>query len=454
MGKMNRRSFIKGALAAGAFPLLPACFSVGKYSANSKVRLACVGIGNQAWSDIGKFAKTGLCEIVALCDTDLNGPQCRGALSAYPDAPRFTDFRKMMDAVDGKADAVAVMTPDHSHFPALMDAIRHGYAVYSEKPLCHTFREHELLLAAAKKAGVVTQMGNQGHSEANLYQFRHYVETGVLDPAKITKLVAHMNNDRRWYKFGGKVSRLPAAEELPRGLDWNAWQAGVAEHDYSSKYMHGEWRSWYDFGSGCLGDWGAHTMDAMHRFFDLGLPTEVKIADVKGWNPYVFPLQDTLTFTFAAKGKRPAVDLEWREGQANLPELPEGYKKGFGVTGSYVKPGKIIRFSDGTAWQGSSHGSTLFRCGDGFAPEYPAPKTSQLSHYENFLLAVCGEAKANSPFEVAVPLCEVFSLGIVAQRLNRGFRFDPVARKAVADAEANILLRGPEPRDGWEEFYS
>lgn len=451
---MNRRSFIKGVLAAGAFPLLPACFSIRGYSANAKVRLACVGIGHQAWEDIKKFMKTGLCEIVALCDTDLGGPQCKAALGEFPDVPRFTDFRKMMDAIVGKADAVAVMTPDHSHFPALMDAMRHGFAVFSEKPLCHTFREHELLLAEAKRTGVVTQMGNQGHSEANLYQFKHYVETGVLDPAKLTKLVAHMNNDRRWYKFGGNVTGLPEAEDIPSGLDWNAWQAGVPAHDYSSKFMQGEWRSWYDFGSGCLGDWGAHTMDTMHRFFDLGLPSEVKIADVRGWNPYVFPLQDTLTFSFAAKGNRPAVDLEWREGQENLPELPEGYRKNYKLSGFYVSPGKIIRLADGTAWQGSSHGSTLSRCGDGFAPEYPAPKTNHLSHYENFLLSVRGETMPNSPFEVAVPLCEVFSLGIVAQRLNRGFKFDPVAKKAVGDPEANILLRGPEPRQGWEEYYS
>ncbi|MCR5751353.1 MAG: Gfo/Idh/MocA family oxidoreductase [Kiritimatiellae bacterium] len=452
---MNRRNFLKGAASAVAMPLLPACFSPGAYTANSKVRLACVGIGNQAWNDIRRFAKSGLCEIVALCDTDLEGRHCAPALSAFPDAPRFTDFRRMLDALGGKVDAVAVMTPDHSHFPALMDAMRRGIAVYSEKPLAHSMREHELLLAQAKKSGVVTQMGNQGHSEANLYQFRHYVESGVIDKSKLTKLVAHMNSDRRWYKFGGKVAGYPAAEELPKGLDWNAWVAGAVYHDYSSAYANGEWRSWYDFGSGCLGDWGAHTMDTMHRFFDLGLPTSVRISDVKGWNSFVFPLQDTLTFSFAAKGTRPAIDLEWREGIANEPELPKGYKKGFSLaSGSFLKPGKIIGLSDGTFWQGSSHGSTLFRCGDGYAPDYPAPKTNPDSHYVNFLRSVAGEERPNSPFEVAVPLCEVFSIGIAAQRLNRGFEFDPAAMTAPHDEEAALLLRGPEPRRGWEEFYT
>ena len=451
---IDRKAFIKGALATGALPFLPGCFNPKAYTANARVPLACVGIGHQAWEDIRKFAKTGLCEVVGLCDTDLEGPQCEGALKAFPTAPRFTDFRQMFDALGAKIDAVAVMTPDHSHFPALMDAMRRGYAVFSEKPLAHTFREIELLMAQAKKSGVVTQLGNQGHSEANLYQFRHYVETGVLDPAKLTKLVAHMNSDRRWYKYGGKVTSLPPAEALPKTLDWNMWLAGVPQHDYSSAYMQGEWRSWYDFGTGCLGDWGAHTMDTLHRFFDLGLPTEVKIADVTGWNPFVYPLQDTLTYSFAAKGKRPAVDLEWREGINNLPKLPEGYKKGFSLKqGSFVKPGKIIYLKDGTAWQGSSHGSTLFRCGDELAPEYPAPETNSLSHYENFLLSVRGDAKTNSPFEISGPLCEVFCLGIVAQRLNRGFVFDPATKRAPHDEEANLLLDGPAPRAGWEEFY-
>jgi len=439
--RWSRRSFLRASLAAGAFPLLPACFDPRAYSLNERVRLACVGIGNQAWNDISKFAKTGIAEIVGLCDTDLGGKQCRAAISAYPDVPRFTDYRRLLDAMEHRADAVAVMTPDHSHFPALAAAMRRGFAVFGEKPICHTFREHEQLLAIARQTGVVTQMGNQGHSEANLHQFRHYVETGVLDPSKVTRLVAHMNNDRRWYKFGGKVTDYPKAESIPAGFDWPSWLAGAPDHGFSRRYLNGEWRSWYEYGSGCLGDWGAHTMDTMHRFFELGLPTEVRISDVRGWNPFVFPLRDTLTFAFAAHGKRPAVELEWREGIGNEPPLPDGYHKGFSVrNGFFVKPGKIIYLSDGSVWQGSSHGSTLQRCGDGAVPDYPAPKTDSLSHYANFLKAVRGEEKPNSPFEVAVPLCEVFSLGIIAQRLNRGFRFDPVRKRVLDDDEAQSLL--------------
>ena len=456
----TRRSFLGAALAAGLSPAI-GCVSFRR----DKVRLACVGIGQQAWNDILQFEATGLCEIAALCDTDLDGPQCEAALKAYPNAPRFRDFRKMLDAMADRIDAVAVMTPDFSHFPALMAAMKRGLAVFSEKPLAHTFEECELLMAAAKKYGVVTQMGNQGHSGKNYWQFKHYVENGILDISKLTKLTAHMNNPRRWHKWNGKVSSYPVAEALPQGIDWDTWLGTAAHHDYSKDYVQGEWRSWYDFGNGCLGDWGAHTMDTMHRFFNLGLPTKIDIRDVQGWNPYVFPMQDTLTFSFAACGKRPAIDLEWFEGVTNLPTLPKGYKKlawggnipaAKGSTASDVQnliPGKFFEFQDGTVWEGASHDSPILRCGDdNSVPEYPQPTSN---HYANFLLAVMGREETRSPFSVTGPLSELFCLGCIAQRLNRGFKFDPETKCVIGDAEAQALLKGSKgtPRKGWEEFY-
>ena len=470
MSKLSRRSFMMSALAAGAFPYISgccgkACARKRTFGPGDKVRLACVGIGQQAWNDIKEFEKTGFVEIAALCDTDLEGEQCGAALKKYPNVPRFSDFRRMLDAMDGKIDAVAVMNPDHSHFPALMAAMKRGLAVFSEKPLAHTFEECELLMKAAEKYGVVTQMGNQGHSGNNYYQFKHYVETGVIDVSKLTKLVAHMNNPRRWHKWNGNVSSFPAKETMPKGLDWDTWLGTAAFHEYSKDFVQGEWRSWYDFGNGCLGDWGAHTIDTMHRFFELGLPTEIQIKDVKGWNPYVFPMQDTLTFKFAAKGRRPAIDLEWYEGLTNKPELPKGYKAMKwdsdipAATGSTADvaanliPGKFFYMADGTVWQGGSHKTAIFRCGDDpSVPEYPKPGSN---HYANFLLAVMGREETRSPFSVTGPLSEVFCLGCIAQRLNRGVKFDPAKKQFVGDDEANALLKGSKgtPRKGWEEFY-
>ena len=464
---MNRRSFLKSSLAAGVFPFLPGCLSFGQ----DKVRIGCVGLGNRAWDVIGALEGTGLCHVAALCDTDLEGPQCVAALKKYPALPRFTDFRKMLDAMGGKIDAVIVSTPDFSHFPALMDAMRRGLAVFSEKPLAHTFEECELLMAAERKYGVVTQMGNQGHSSKNYFQFKHYVENGVIDVSKLTRLVANMNSPRRWHKWNGKVDGYRHGETLPEGLDWDTWLGTAAYHDYSKDYVQGEWRSWFDFGNGCLGDWGAHTFDTMHRFFALGLPTKVTIKDVEGWNPYVFPMQDTLIYDFAACGRRPAIRLEWYEGVKNLPTFCKDYKylvggaippSGAGTSAKkgQLMPGKYFELSDGTAWEGASHGNPIVRCGESNeVPEYPYMdlgfEAPELCHYRSFLRAVRGEENTKSPFSVSGPLAEVFCLGCIAQRLNRSFAFDPVKKQVVGDEVANALLKGAKgtPRKGWEEFY-
>ena len=461
---MNRRGFIKSMLAAGAVPLMPGCFSAKSYSANGKVRLAAIGCGAQAWHDIQKFAECpDICEIVALCDTDIGAKHTLEALKRFPNLPRFQDFRRMFDAMADQIDAVLVGIPDHSHFCACMHAMRLGKAVYVEKPLAHSFLECQLLMEAEKKYGVVTQMGNQGHSGNNFYQYRDYVRSGVLKD--VTKVVSHMNMQRRWHKWGGKTASYPLAETMPATLDWNCWVSSAPYHPFSKDLAYGEWRCWYDYGNGCMGDWGAHILDCVHRFTLGGdLPTEVKISNVTGHNAYVFPIQDTLTMTFPKNGAHGDISLEWYEGLDNKPKLPKGFRyadnKGLfpastandGLIDPPLKPGKEIYLKDGTVWQGLSHASTLVRVGaqDAPVPEY---EKSPCDHYRNFLLAVRGEMEAHSSFSVTAPLSQIFCLGVAAQRLNRGFRFDPKAGKAIGDEEVNRLLKGPAPRKGWEDYY-
>jgi predicted dehydrogenase len=445
-------------LAAGAYPLLPGCFSSKAYVANGKVRLAAIGCGAQAWFDLKKLAgNKDICEVVALCDTDIGAPHTEEALKRFPNLPRFQDFRKMFDRMADQIDAVLIGIPDHSHFCAAMHAMRLGKAVYVEKPLAHSFRECELLMAAEEKYGVVTQMGNQGHSGANYYQYRDYVQNGVIKDVK--KVVAHMNMQRRWHKWGGKTSSYPRGEVMPETLDWEVWCNAAPYHDFSKDLAYGEWRCWYDYGNGCMGDWGAHILDCVHRFTLRGaLPTEVSISNVTGWNQYVFPIQDTLTMKFDD------VTLEWYEGLDNKPPLPEGFRyadnKGLfpastandGLIDPPLKPGKEIYLADGTVWQGLSHAATLVRVG-AQDEKVPAFEKAGSDHWRNFLLAVKGEEEARSPFRVTAPLSEIFCLGVIAQRLNRGFKFDPIAKKAIGDAEVGILLKGPAPREGWEEYY-
>lgn len=461
---MNRRSFLKGIAAAGVAPMFPGCFSPRGYVANGKVRLAAIGVGCQAWYDICQLTKNSdLCELVALCDTDMGAKHTLPAIMAFPGLPRFRDFRSMFDKMGDCIDAVLVGTPDHSHFAACMHAMKMGKSVYVEKPLANTFRECELLMEAERKYGVICQMGNQGHSGANYWQFKSYYETGVIKD--VTKIVSHMNNERRWHKWDGKVYSLPKAEPVPSMLNWDEWLSVMPHHEYSHDYTIGEWRNWFDFGDGCMGDWGAHIIDTAHRFvLNSELPTEVAISNVTGWSRYVFPINNTLTFKFPGNARHRDVTLEWWEGVKNQPKVPRNflYKTNAGLFPASAAndgmeepklvPGKEIYQSDGTAWQGMSHSSPLMLIGDKDAklPEYYDP---QCNHWRNFLLAVRGEAEANSPFRIAAPLSQVFTLGCIAQRLNRGFKFDPVSKRAIGDDEVNLYLDGPAPRKGWEEYF-
>ena len=460
---MNRRHFIKGLLAAGAAPLLPGCFSASAYRANGKIRLAAIGVGQQAWYDMQEFMKCAdICEFVALCDTDMGSKETLDAIAAHPNLPRYRDFRKMFDEMADEIDAVVIAIPDFSHFPAAMHAMKLGKAVFVEKPLAHTYEECELLVAAAKKYGVVTQMGNQGHSSEKYHQFKEYVEKGVVKD--VERVVVHMNYPRRWHKYSGNIFRYPDAMDIPNTLDWNSWLTTAQYHNYSDEYVRGEWRCWFDFGNGCLGDWGAHLMDCVHEFILKGdLPTKIELNKCEGWNQFVFPCATTMAFTFPKNEKHDAMRLEWYDGATNFPTLPKGFvyatpdgipQNSANVGEDQVKlfPGKEMYCRDGMIWQSLSHKHPLHIVGDYNAklPDYPAETET---HYRNFLLAIKGEQKARSPFEIAAPLSQIFCLGCIAQRVNRGFKFDPKKGTILGDEYANAFLKGPAPRKGWEEYY-
>ena len=131
---------------------------------------------------------------------------------------------------------------------------------------------------------------------------------------------------------------------------------------------------------------------------------------------------------------------------------PIGDSPNDGLVDPKLKPGKEIYQADGTIWQGLSHASTLKRVGSMEAP--PPFEQAHNDHWRNFLLACRGEEKAKSPLRIAAPLSQLFCLGVIAQRLNRGFAFDPDRKVVVGDEEANLLLQGPSPRAGWEEYYA
>lgn len=464
----TRRNFIKagGVLGAG---LALGGFNVASGAVKKtaeRVKLACIGIGFRGGDIIKSLHQTGLAEVVALCDVDMGAEHTQEIMAKFPNARKFQDFRKMFDTMGSEIEAVSIGTPDFAHFVMARLAMSLGKHVYVEKPLARTFYENELLIETARKnPKIVTQMGNQGHSEGNYFQFKAWKDAGIIKD--VTKISAHMNSARRWHGWDPGITRYPEAQAIPQTLDWDLWHLHTTYHDYNEKYHHGNWRCWYDFGMGALGDWGAHILDTAHEFLDLGLPSVIDPVVLESHNDFFFPMSSTLLFRFPERKGMPAVDITWYDGIQNQPPLPDGYGvsaldpnipvvAGQQIKAAKLNPGKIIYGKDLT-FKGGSHGSTLSIIPEAKAkdiqsklPEVPA---SPSNHFANFLLACQGKEKTRSPFEISGPLSQVFSLGVLAQRMNRKLLFDRNTKTITNDPFANALLAGPPPRKGWEEYY-
>ena len=453
---LSRRDFLGAAAASAAafsFPNLRAAAA----SPNGKVNMAFVGIGHQAKHDFNMFAYyKDMVNVVAFCDTQMGAEHTLNVLKARPDVPRYQDFRKMLDEHGREIDAVCIAIPDFAHFPAAMLAMAMGKAVYCEKPMGNCFREIGLMTAAAKRHKVVTQMGNQGHSDANYWQMKALVASGFVKD--VTHIDAYMcANNRRWFKWKGTMAEMPGEEAEPAEMDWDVWLAQRPFRPFNHNFINGDWRCFYEYGTGALGDWGAHLFDAAHEFLKLGLPTRIETVKNDRRTPVVFPMASTIRYVFPARGEGlPACTLTWHDGAGNFPAPVAGVTD---RTWRRRDCGAELHRKDGRVFARASHGSALqlIAGGDGRDPAVKAalrdfPKGTS-GHYLNFLKAVRGEEKANSDFAVAGPLSQVLALGAVAQRLAEPkLEFDPAKGRFVGNDAANALLDGPPVRRGWEEF--
>ena len=478
--KISRRKFLANAAALSSALAIPSlvmgtgssCSGSTRQKrdariieANGRVDVAMIGIGNRGKDVVKEFHDTGLCNVIALCDVDMGAAHTQEVISMFPGVPQFRDFRNMFDKMADKIDAVIVATPDHSHFPICMEAMKLGIHVYVEKPLARTFYECELLMQAEQKYGVITQMGNQGHSEANYFQFKAWKDAGIIKD--VTAVTAHMNNERRWHSWNPKMVSYPKAEPAPTDMDWNTWLSASHHHDYNRDYHNGQWRCWYDFGMGALGDWGAHILDTIHEFLHLGLPIEINPLYLKDHNRFFYPMSSTILFKFPERENMPAVDITWYDGLDNIPQVPEGYGvseidpnvpavAGGKLKSAKLNPGKEI-YSETLTFKGGSHGSTLSIIPDEKVREMeaklPEVPESTSNHYANFLLACMGKEKTRSPFSVSGPLSQVFCLGVISQWMAERLIFDRDKKQIVNNPLANQLLWGAVPRKGWEEYY-
>ncbi|MHC4249760.1 MAG: Gfo/Idh/MocA family oxidoreductase [Planctomycetota bacterium] len=447
---LTRRGFMKGAAATGALTILPTHVWAGP-SPNGKVNVACIGNGGRGGSISGWCGSKSESNIVALCDVHMSDGRTKGVRGKFPKAKQFQDFRKMFDEMHKEIDAVTSGTPDHAHFPTCMLAMSLGKGVYVEKPMAHTFDECTRMIAAEKKYKVACQMGNQGHSGNNYFQFKAWVEAGIIK--NVRKVDAYMTKGRRWHGWGASCKGFPKGEKMPDNIDWDTWCGTAPWQDYSGKLHGGNWRCWYDYGNGAFGDWGPHTLDTIHEFLELGLPTEITAVKRDGPNEFVFPQATTILFKFPARGKHPACDVYWYDGTKNIPPRPPQLEESRKFRGGC---GKVI-YSDEFTFMGGTHSATVRMIPEAtmkdMSGKVPKDFGRNSDHMQNWLRACQGKEKTRSSFKIGGELTAVFALGCIAQRLGGTLKFDTVKKRITNNREADRLLVGHPPRKGWEQYY-
>lgn len=417
--QISRRSFLtnSGAAAAG-FMIVPRHVLGRGYTAPSdKLRVAGIGVGGKGESDLSEIAK-GPSDIVLLCDVDTR--RAANSVKRFPKAKFYKDFREMLEKEHKNIDAVTVSTPDHQHAVAAMAAMQLGKHVYVQKPLTHDIYEARMLTEAAKKYKVVTQMGNQGASGDGVRQLMEWFNAGLIGDVH----TVYCWTNRPVWPQG--IPWPSQAAEIPKELDWDLWLGTAPKKDYVDKLVPFNWRGWWDYGTGALGDMGCHIVEPPFRVLGLGYPNSVEasVGSVyvdefkQGYFPDSCPPSSHAVLNFAGKAGKPDVKLHWMDGGIQ-PERPEelGANERFGDNGNGVlfigTKGKMM-------------------CGTyGMYPTLlPTTRNKQVNvpqtiarvpegHYVqwvNAAIAGYGKKELSSPFEIAGPLTETLLMGNLAIR--------------------------------------
>ncbi len=445
----TRRKFVQGA-AAGVttFHFVPAHVFGGKgrTSANEKINVACIGVGNRGGSSVRACSKENL---VAFADVD--DKVAAGTYKKYGHVKaRFKDFRVMLDKLENKIDAVTVGTPDHTHAVAASNAMLRGKHVYCEKPLAHSIHEVRTLMNIAKKKKVITQLGNQGHSSSRIRMFCEWIWDGAI--GNVHEVHTFCNAFPHVYSQIRHLPKLAEKHKVPAHLNYDLW-LGPAQHKaYSPLWVPWNWRGWMPFGTGCIGDWACHVLDPSMWALDLGAPSSVVAEVDKAYNPEkhadVYPPGVKLTYQFPAKGKRGPVKLVWFDGNKRPPR-PDVLEKKRRVPGT----GGLVYGDKGVIMHGS-HGAGGAR----IIPEEkmkaykpPAEKIPRVkSHHWDWLEAIRTGRQAGSNFGYGGPLTEIALIGAAAVRFpGQKLEWDTKAMKFTNFSAANALVNPPY-RKGWK----
>lgn len=423
----SRRRFIRNGLSLGfGFFIVPRHVLGGKgfIAPSDQLRIAGIGVGGKGESDLHNFFKSGRASIAALCDVD--DRQAKASRNRFPGANYYKDYREMLDKEANQIDAVCVSTPDHNHAIQALAAMQAGKHVYVQKPLTHDIFEARQLTEAASKYKLVTQMGNQGASGDGVRQLMDWYRAGII--GEVSEVFVW--TDRPVWPQGIEWPKTRAA--VPSELDWNLWLGTAPEKEFIENLVPFNWRGWWDYGTGALGDMGCHLMEAPFRVLNLGYPTaaECSISSFytgpfqRAHYPDSAPAASHVTFKFQVPGQQKPLTLHWMDGGIQ-PERPDelGANETMGDGGN----GVIFVGSKGKMMCGTYGANPqllpLKRTREISVPETIARvKGGADGHYRQWVeacIAGFGSAEAaalSAPFSISGPLTETVLMGNLAIR--------------------------------------
>jgi predicted dehydrogenase len=469
---LSRRGFLRqSSLAATGFFIIPRhVMGRGFVAPSDKLNIAAIGAGGKGESDLAAFSKSPNANIIFLCDVD--DRQITKSVARFPNAKRYIDFREMLDKEHKSIDAVSVSIPDNVHAVAAISAMQLGKHVYVQKPLTHDIYEARMLTEAAKRYQVVTQMGNQGSSGDGVRQMQEWYNAGIIGDA--TEI--HVWTNRPVWPQGFGKPKTP--DEVPKELNWDIWLGPAQAEDYHKEYVPFNWRGFWTFGTGALGDMGCHLIDPAFRVVGLGYPSEVECSEgnviEKMWTasyyPESCPISSSIKLKFPGKNGKPDVKLFWLDGGI-LPERPDelGPEEVFGDRGG---SGVLITGTKGKMMCGT-YGSNPTLLPTSRMAEVKVPQTitrvpgGAEGHYIQWIdacIAGFGKKEVSSPFEYAGPLTETILMGNLALRSwnikgKSGFSgrkkllWDAANMKITNFDEANQYVKR-DYRSGWEVKWS
>lgn len=429
---VTRRHFLQSAGAlSGALAFPHIMRSQQGRSPNDRLNVAMVGVGGRGFAAVTAMKGENH---VAFCDVD--DVRAEKAFTEYPDVPRFRDYRRMFDKLGNSIDAVTVSTPDHMHFPIAMAALSLGKHVFVEKPLTHTVWEARQLKKLAAEKKVATQMGNQGHANDGTRVLKEWVQAGVLGDVR----ELHSWTDRPiWPQGMAAPDHSKFVPVPPQSLEWDVWLGVAAKRAYDPAYLPFNWRGYWDFGTGALGDMGCHLLDGAFWALDLDAPNRIEAFGAKS-NKVTGPTSSMITFHFPARGARPALKWTWYDGGVE-PLLPPEFEPGR----TLARNGTLIVGSKATAVAGVYSDSlriipeTKMKEMAGALPPKTIPRIAG-GHFDEWIRACKGGPAAGSNFEYSTRLTELCLLGNVALRSRRSLEWDSAAMKVTNFPAANALL--------------